>query len=100
MGPLGEGGRCRRGRAKAGKIKHLYKVSGQRRVLGVIDAESHDELDAIIMAGLPMSHVLEWEEIVPVREYTAFGADVRKRWQLSGRFRPTRTLPKASNSSA
>jgi muconolactone D-isomerase len=69
------------GALKAGKIKHLYKVSGQRRVLGVIDAESHDELDAIIMAGLPMSHVLEWEEIVPVREYTAFGADVRKGWQ-------------------
>jgi muconolactone D-isomerase len=34
------------------------------------------------MAGLPMSHVLEWEEIIPVREYTSFGADVRKRWQL------------------
>ena len=81
MGPLGEGGRRRRRRANAGKIKNLYKVSGQRRVVGVIDADSHDELDAIIMAGLPMSHVLEWEEIIPVQEYAAFGADVGKRWQ-------------------
>jgi muconolactone delta-isomerase len=39
----------------AGKIKNLYKVSGQRRVMGVIDAESHDELDRIMMAGLPRS---------------------------------------------
>lgn len=69
------------GALNAGKIKNLYKVSGQRRVMGVIDADSHDELDQIIMAGLPMSHVLEWEEIIPVREYTSFGADVRKRWQ-------------------
>lgn len=69
------------GALHAGKIKNLYKVSGQRRVLGVIDADSHDELDRIFMAGLPMAHVLEWEEIVPVREYTDFGADVRKRWQ-------------------
>ena len=69
------------GALSAGKIKNLYKVTGQRRVLGIIDAESHDELDKIIMAGLPMSHVLEWEEIVPVREYTAFGADIRNRWK-------------------
>src|SRR5438132_1505066 len=55
------------GALASGKIKNLYKVSGQRRVIGVIDADSHDELDQILMAGLPMSHVLEWEEIVPVR---------------------------------
>lgn len=69
------------GALAGGKIKDLYKVSGQRRVIGVIDADSHDELDQIFMAGLPMAHVLEWEEIVPVRQYRDFGADVRKRWQ-------------------
>lgn len=69
------------GALSAGKIKNLYKVSGQRRVIGVIDADSHDELDKIFMAGLPMAHVLEWEEIIPVREYTDFGVDIRKRWQ-------------------
>jgi muconolactone D-isomerase len=69
------------GAIAAGKIKNVYKVSGQRRVIGFIEADSHDELDKIFMAGLPMAHVLEFEEIVPVREYSAFASDVRKRWQ-------------------
>lgn len=69
------------GALSSGKIKSLYKVAAQRRVLGIIDADSHDELDQIFMAALPMAHVLEWEEIIPVREYTSFGADVRRRWQ-------------------
>ena len=68
------------GAVAAGKIKNVYKVSGQRRVIGFIEADSHDELDQIFMAALPMAHVLEFEEITPVREYTAFAADVRKRW--------------------
>lgn len=69
------------GAISAGKIKHLYKVSGQRIIVGVIDADSHDELDQIFMAALPMAHMLEFEEILPIREYTSFGADVRNRWQ-------------------
>lgn len=69
------------GAMDAGKIKNLYKVTGQRRVMGVIDADSHDELDRIMMAGLPMAEVLEWEETIPVREYRSFGADIRNRWQ-------------------
>ncbi len=69
------------GALQAGKIKNLYKVSGQRIVLGVIDADSHDELDQIFMAGLPMAHMLEFEEILPIREYADFGADIRNRWQ-------------------
>ncbi|GAA4685643.1 hypothetical protein GCM10023215_21100 [Pseudonocardia yuanmonensis] len=69
------------GAISAGKIKNLYKISGQRRVVGVIDADSHDELDRIFMAALPMAHMLEFEEILPVREYTDFADDVRKRWQ-------------------
>lgn len=68
------------GALAAGKIKHLFKVSGQRRVIGVIDADSHDELDRIFMAALPMAHMLDFEEIVPVREYADFADDVRKRW--------------------
>ena len=69
------------GAIQAGKIKQLWKVSGQRVVLGVIDADSHDELDRIFMAALPMAHMLEFEEILAIREYTDFGADVRNRWQ-------------------
>jgi muconolactone delta-isomerase len=66
---------------EAGKVVALYKVSGQRRVLGILDVESHDELDQIIMAGLPMAHYLEIAEVLPVREYSAFAEDVRRRWQ-------------------
>lgn len=66
---------------EAGKVVELYKVSGQRRVLGILDIDSHDELDQIIMAGLPMAHNLEIAEILPVREYAAFAEDVRRRWQ-------------------
>ena len=65
---------------EAGKIKALYKVVGQRRVIGIFDAESHDELDRVFMAGLPLAHYLEFEEISPVREYTSFGNDVKNRW--------------------
>ncbi len=69
------------GAISAGKIKNLYKVSGQRRVLGIIDADSDDELDRIFMAALPMAHMLEFEEILPVREYADFDSDVRARWK-------------------
>ncbi len=69
------------GALSAGTITNLYKVSGDRRVIGILDVSSHDELDRIAMAGLPMAHMLTFEEIVPVREYTSFADDVRRRWQ-------------------
>lgn len=66
---------------RGGKLPALYKVAGQRRVVGVIDAESADELDRVFMAGLPMAHVLEFSEIVPVRPYESFAEDVKARWR-------------------
>jgi muconolactone D-isomerase len=69
------------GAMEAGKIVGAYKVSGQRRVIAVVDAESHDELDRICMAGLPMAHYLEFAEVLPVRDYKSFAADVKNRWQ-------------------
>ncbi len=69
------------GAIAAGKIVALYKVAGQRRVIGIVDVESHDELDRIFMAGLPLAHHLEFEEILPVREYGSFADDVRRRWR-------------------
>jgi muconolactone D-isomerase len=69
------------GALEAGKAVSLYKVSGQRRVVGILDVESHDELDRILMAGLPIAHHLEVEEVLPVREYASFAQDVRDRWQ-------------------
>jgi muconolactone D-isomerase len=65
----------------SGKIVNLWKVAGQRRVLAVIDVESHDEMDQIIMAALPMAHNLEFEQILPLREYDRFAADLKKRWK-------------------
>ena len=65
----------------AGKLLAAYKVCGQRRVLGLLDVESFDELDQIWMAALPMARHLELKEVLPVREYEAFADDVRRRWQ-------------------
>ena len=69
------------GGIEAGLIKVAYKVVGQRRVVGILDVDSHDEMDRILMAGLPMAHVLEWEEVLPVREYSDFADDVKRRWK-------------------
>ena len=65
----------------AGKIVSLYKVAGQRLVVGVLDLESHDEADRILLAGLPMAHYIEFEELLPVREYEGFAEDLRRRWR-------------------
>jgi muconolactone D-isomerase len=65
----------------AGKMVALYKVAGQRLVIGIMDAESHDELDQIFMAILPIAHNLEIQEILPVRAYESFASDVKRRWK-------------------
>lgn len=69
------------GAIAAGTIVSAYKIVGQRRVVAIVDVASHDQLDHILMAALPMAHHLEIEEIVPVREYEKFAADVKRRWQ-------------------
>lgn len=69
------------GALEAGKLVSAYKVAGQRTVLGIVDADSHDELDQIFMAALPMAHSFQFEEILPVRDYKDFAADVKRRWQ-------------------
>lgn len=69
------------GAMEAGKLVAAYKVSGQRRVIGILDVDSHDELDQILMGGLPLAHNLEIAEVLPIREYSSFAEDVRNRWQ-------------------
>ncbi len=66
---------------EAGKLVSLYKICGQLRFLAVFDVESFDELDRVLMAGLPMARYLEIEEVAPVREYEAFASDIMQRWQ-------------------
>ena len=65
----------------AGKIVDLWKVVGQRRIVAVVDVASHDELDQFLMAAMPMAHNLEFLQVLPLRAYESFAADVRKRWQ-------------------
>jgi muconolactone D-isomerase len=64
----------------AGILVAAYKVAGQRRVLAIVDAESHDLLDRILMAGLPMAHLLDVREAVPIRAYESFASDVKKKF--------------------
>ena len=66
---------------EAGKVVSAYKVCGQRRVVLIFDMDSYDEMDRVLMAGLPLAHHLEIKEIVPVREYEAFASDLMQRWQ-------------------
>ena len=65
----------------AGKVVALYKVAGQRRVIAILNMDSHDEMDQVLMAGLPMAAYLEFEEILPVREYESFADDLKRRWK-------------------
>ena len=69
------------GAKEVGKVKALYKVAGQRRVLAIADVVSHDELDRILMAGIPMANVLEVEEVLPIRSYEDFADDLKRRWK-------------------
>ena len=39
----------------AGVIRNLYKVAGQRRVLGIAEVESYEHLAQIARGALPMS---------------------------------------------
>jgi len=66
---------------EAGKVVSAYKVCGQRRVVILLDMDSYDEMDRVLMAGLPLAHHFEIKEIVPVREYEAFASDVMQRWE-------------------
>ncbi len=59
------------------KVIAMYKVAGQRRVLAIIDTDSADELDRIIMAKLPLREYLEFETIWPLRTFEAFIEDCK-----------------------
>jgi hypothetical protein len=47
-------------------------------VLAIMDLESTDEPNQIIMGGLPMAHHLEMEQVLLLCEYEAFAGDVRR----------------------
>ena len=65
---------------EAGLVVGLYKVVGQRRIICIANAESHDQLDQILMAKLPMAHLLDVREVAPLRLYEDFATDVKKKF--------------------
>jgi muconolactone delta-isomerase len=67
---------------KSGPEATLWKVAGQKRVVGVVAVSSIDELDRIILGRLPMREYLEFEQIWPLREYGAFVRDVEKHYRV------------------
>ena len=69
------------GAKKAGVIVDLWKCVGARRVMAVVDVDSPDTLDQILL-DLPImkehgQHV--HIEVTPLRRYEDYIADVRKR---------------------
>jgi muconolactone delta-isomerase len=65
---------------KAGKVKALYKVSGRRVVLAILEADDHDQLDRML-ASLPIVRELGGSvalELLPIRAYESFAEDLHK----------------------
>ncbi|MEA2299424.1 MAG: hypothetical protein QOF77_2360 [Solirubrobacteraceae bacterium] len=68
------------GAIEAGAVKHLWKVAGQRVVLGVIDLPSAEELDAAL-AGLPIIREMGAgvrTEALPIYDYATFAEDLNQ----------------------
>lgn len=59
------------------KLLGMYKVAGQRRVIAIVEIDTADDLDRVIMGRLPMREVLEFEAIWPLRSFDGFLADCR-----------------------
>jgi muconolactone D-isomerase len=55
----------------------IYKVAGQKRVIAIIEMDSADELDRVIMGGLPLREYLEFEAIWPLRTFDGFIEDCK-----------------------
>ena len=69
------------GAKNAGVVVDLWKCVGDRRVVAVVEIESHDMLDQILM-DLPImkehgQHV--HIDVTPLRRYEDFAADVKSR---------------------
>lgn len=60
----------------------LYKVAGQKRVIGIIEVDSIKELDRTAMGRLPLREFLEFEAIWPLREYKDFLEDVKVHYRV------------------
>lgn len=75
-----------------GKVRGLYKVAAQPRVIGIVEMDSIDELDRTAMGRLPLRNLLEFEVVWAIRDYESFAVDVRQNY---GNF-PAAKLPEAT----
>ena len=68
------------GAIEAGAIKHLWKVAGQRVVIGVVEFPSAEDLDRAL-ASLPLIRELGSgvaTEALPIYDYTIFADDLNQ----------------------
>ena len=66
------------GAMDAGAVPHLWKVAGQRVVLGVVDVPSAEDLDRAL-AGLPIIREMGAgvkTEALPIFDYRTFAEDL------------------------
>jgi len=69
------------GAKKAGAVVDLWKCVGERRVLAVVNVDSHDVLDQVLM-DLPIMQELGQYvhiDVTPIRRYEDFAADIKSR---------------------
>ncbi|MDJ0596980.1 MAG: muconolactone Delta-isomerase family protein [Pleurocapsa sp. MO_226.B13] len=66
----------------SGMVVGLFKVAAQRRVIGIVDVESIEELDRTAMGRLPMREYLEFEQVWPLRDYEGFAEDVKVHYKV------------------
>jgi muconolactone D-isomerase len=59
------------------KVVGMYKVAGQRRVIAIVEIETAEELDRMILGRLPLREYLEFEAIWPLRSFDNFLDDCR-----------------------
>lgn len=67
---------------ESGMVVGLYKVAAQKRVIGIINVESIEELDRTAMGRLPMREYLEFEVVWPLRDYLSFAEDVKAHYRV------------------
>ena len=60
----------------------LWKVAAQKRVIGIIESPSAEELDRTALGRLPMREYLEFEEVWPLRDYLGFAEDAKKAYKV------------------
>lgn len=64
----------------AGAVKHLWKVAGQRVVMGVLDLPDAESVDRAL-AGLPIVQALgdgAKTEVLPIYDYRTFAGDLKE----------------------